>query len=92
MLQGAPAFANVPYLLALDVDTVTNEDLSELWPWTTRMEQAGALWGLVRESGEEAPLTFGNELKDVRPPELQVREYYNTGVLLHTYANTVVLL
>ena len=82
MLQGAPAFANVPYLLALDVDTVTNEDLSELWPWTTRMEQASALWGLVRESGEEAPLTFGNELKDVRPPELQVREYYNTGVLL----------
>ena len=38
MLPGAPALANVPYVLALDVDTVTNEDIKHLVSWQKRMD------------------------------------------------------
>lgn len=84
MLQAAPALLPHPHVLALDVDTVANEDVGELWRWTRSLRASPtALWGLVRESsGDEGPLTFGKELKDVRPSHLPAREYYNTGVVL----------
>lgn len=67
MLQGAPPLRDAPFLLALDVDTVANEPLAALWQWASEIERAGAMWGLVQESGGAPPLTFGKELRDVMP-------------------------
>ena len=84
MLQGAPALRESRFVLALDIDTVVNEPLApSLWrPWSNVMEHAGSLWGLVQESGDDAPLTFGTELRDVRPSTIARAAYFNTGVIL----------
>lgn len=97
MLQGAPPLRGVPYVLALDVDTVSNEDVHALWRWTARMDAAGTLWGLVRERSLErsesreavsekeamAATLEPRELKDERgrSPD-EGEDYFNTGVLL----------
>lgn len=79
MLQSAPPLRHLSYILALDVDTVTNEDIEPaLWRWTAQMRSHSTLWGLVPEHEEVAPLTFGTELRDVRPPELRTGEYYES--------------
>lgn len=95
MLQGAPPLRHVPYVLALDVDTVSNENLHTLWRWTAQMEAAGTLWGLVRERGGQERPEAGDaeamaaaaepaELKDEqsRPKTGESEDYFNTGVLL----------
>jgi hypothetical protein len=85
MLQGAPPLRAVPYVLALDADTVTNEALSPLWRAGTAElgARADALWGLVPEhEAAERPLTFGKEMRDVLPRVSNESTYFNTGVLL----------
>ena len=86
MLQGAPALRDEPFVLALDVDTLVNEPLWDLWHrWTAsmaRQQSPEALWGLVQESGADEPLTFGQELRDVRPAAIKREDYFNTGVIL----------
>lgn len=58
------------------------QPLTALWRWTHTLERSAALWGLVQESGDDPPLTFSHEMRDVRPASIPRASYYNTGVIL----------